>query len=196
MLKRIKKLTKERIQPRVIVLSAPSGTGKTTICSKLLEKDHDLQRVITVTTRKPRKGEKEGREYFFLSRSRFYKRVRTRAFLEYAFVHGDMYGTPRSELTKVWKLKKIPILVIDVQGGLQIKKKIPDAALIFIKPPSMRVLKCRLLKRALDSHITIRHRLKNAQFELTKASQYDYIVTNDTLSRAVKKILSIIGKLK
>lgn len=160
----------------------------------LLKHDPQLKRVITVTTRMPRKGEIHGKDYFFLKLNKFIRMRDAGAFLEYALVHGGYYGTPRKEVSAILKQGKDPILVIDVQGGLNIKKLIPRALLIFCVPPTMRSLEIRLKKRGLDSSGTIRDRLRNARNEMKVSSRYDHVVVNRQLPLAVKEILRIIAR--
>jgi guanylate kinase len=178
---------------RLLVLSAPSGGGKTTICERLLNRDRRLSRSISATTRPRRGRERHGREYFFLDAGEFQRRRRAGRFLEWAKVHGYYYGTLRGEVARRCRNGRDVILVIDVQGGLAVKKKHPDAVLIFVKPPSYRVLTDRLRRRGTDSRQTIRQRLRNARWELTQADAYDYVVVNRTLDQAVRQIEAIIA---
>lgn len=178
---------------RLLVLSAPSGGGKTTICERLLRRDRNLSRSISATTRPRRGREHHGREYYFLDAAAFRRYQRGGGFLEWAKVHGYYYGTLRSEIARRRRGGRDVVLVIDVQGGLAVKKKHPDAVLIFVKPPSFRVLSDRLRRRGTDSQQTIRQRLRNARWELTRAEAYDYMVVNRTLAEAVKQIETIIA---
>lgn len=178
---------------RLLVLSAPSGGGKTTICERLLQRDRNLSRSISATTRPRRGRERHGREYYFLDEAAFGRYRRGGRFLEWAKVHGYYYGTLRSEVERRCRGGRDVILVIDVQGGLTVKRKHPDAVLVFVKPPSFRVLSDRLRKRGTDSRQTIRQRLRNARWELTRAEAYDYVVVNRALAEAVKQIEAIIA---
>jgi guanylate kinase len=177
---------------RLLVLSAPSGGGKTTICERLLRRDRKLSRSISATTRPRRGRERNGREYYFLDEAEFRRHLRAGRFLEWAKVHGYSYGTLRNEVARRCRAGRDVILVIDVQGGLAVKKKHPNAVLIFVDPPSFRVLTERLQRRGTDSRQTIRQRLRNARWEMNQADAYDYVVVNHTLAQAVKQIEAII----
>jgi guanylate kinase len=177
---------------RLIVISAPSGGGKTTICNRLLKKDPRLVRSISATTRPMRAGEREGVDYFFLNDAKFDRVARKQEFLEWASVHGNRYGTPAAVVRKNQKAGRDVLLVIDVQGGLAVKRQDPRAVLVFVKPPSFKVLEARLQGRGTDSRGTIRQRLRNARWEMALAPQYDYQVVNNTLAEAVTQIRAII----
>lgn len=177
----------------LIVISAPSGGGKTTICEHLLRKDPRLVRSVSATTREPRGQEREGRDYFFLKPALFDRRAKQGAFLEWAQVHGYGYGTPLREVRRSQARGRDVVLTIDVQGGLSVKRQDPRAVLIFVKPPSLGVLQARLQGRGTDSRETIRRRLKNARWEMSQARAYDYSVVNDTLAQAVAQIETIIA---
>lgn len=179
---------------KVFVLSAPSGTGKTTVCGKILNRDKRIRQVCTMTTRKPREGEKNGRDYYFITPGRFNQYVKAGKFLEYADVHGEQYGTPKQGVAGILSRKKDVMLVIDVQGGLSVKKAIPGSVLIFLKPPSIHSLRERLDKRGLDTEKVKKERLRSAQKEMKTASQYDHIVINRYVSKAVDGVLRIIKK--
>jgi len=181
-----------RCRGLLIVLSAPSGGGKTTICRTLLRHDPRLVRSRSATTRLPRPGERRGRDYLYLDGAAFQERIRRRLFLEWAVVHGHRYGTPKAEVMRQRSAGRDVILVIDVQGGLAVKRQAPEAVLIFVRPPSLRVLAERLRGRGTDSQKTIRQRLRHARGELALASQYDYVVVNQRLPVAVKQIQAII----
>ncbi len=178
----------------LIVLSSPSGGGKTTISQRLLKKDKNIVRSISCTTRPPRKGEKKGRDYFFLTPGRFKKLISKKAFLEWAKVHQNFYGTPRKWVDQRLKNGKDVLFVIDVQGGRSIKRKDPGSVLIFLKPPSFSVLKKRLLGRGSDDYGTLQVRLKDARWELKEGRRYDYRVVNDKLGKAVSEVVKIIRK--
>ncbi|MEW6517756.1 MAG: guanylate kinase [candidate division FCPU426 bacterium] len=177
---------------RLLVLSAPSGGGKTTICEQLLRRDRKLSRSISATTRPRRGREQHGREYYFWNEATFKRHLRAGCFLEWAKVHGHYYGTLRSEIARRRRGDRDVILVIDVQGGLAVKKQDPEAVLIFVKPPTYRVLAERLRRRGTDSRKIIRQRLRNARWEMTQADAYDYVVVNHTLARAVRQVEAII----
>jgi guanylate kinase len=177
---------------RLIVLSAPSGTGKTTICDELLRTDPRLARSISATTRPPRGRERDGRDYFFLSAPEFQRRLRARGFVEWATVHGHRYGTLKSEVARKQRTGRDVMLVIDVQGGLEVKRRHPAAVMIFVQPPSLQALQARLRKRGTDTPKVIRQRLHNARREMSLARRYDYVVENRKLAEAVAQVRAIL----
>jgi guanylate kinase len=176
----------------LIVLSAPSGGGKTTISHQLLKKDKNIVRSISCTTRKPRRGEKNGKDYFFTTAAKFKTMVRTKTFLEWAKVHHNFYGTPLHWVEAQLQKGKDVLFVIDVQGGKTIKGKVKDAVLVFVKPPSFKILKERLLGRQSEDAKTLQVRLKDALWEVKEGKRYDYQVINDRLTDAVSDIRTII----
>ena len=180
----------------IIVISAPSGAGKTSICNAVLGSDKNAVYSISYTTRKPRPGEKDGREYFFTDTETFKEMIKAKAFAEWAKVHDNYYGTPKSFLDKALKNGENVILDIDVQGGIKMKKSYPDACMIFVMTPSLKILKERLLARNSDSKETINTRMKNAKKEISFLSKYEYLVINDDLKEAVKKVQAIMESLK
>jgi guanylate kinase len=178
---------------RLIVLSGPSGSGKSTLARRLLERpDLKLRRSISATTRSPRPGEEANRDYIFLSRDEF-ERMRG-DLLEWAQVHGHDYGTPRQPVREALERGDCLLLVIDIQGGFQIRQKVPGALLIFIHPPTAAVLEDRLRGRGTDDAATIERRLETARRELEMASRYDIHVTNDDLDRAVEELASLLQR--
>lgn len=178
----------------VIVISAPSGGGKSTIVKKLLQEVDNLSISISATSRQPRGQEVDGIDYHFLTKEEFEKRIKENKFLEYATVHDNYYGTLKSEVEKKWNNGKDIILDIDYQGGQQISKQLEKSKLlkIFILPPSMEVLKERIINRAENSIEEIEKRLKNSRNEVNYASEYDFVVINDDLDTAINEIKSII----
>jgi len=176
----------------LVVLSSPSGGGKTTVAQKLLQKDKNLVRSVSCTTRKPRPGEKNGKDYFFISRRDFLKKRSEGAFLEWAEVHKNLYGTPKSWVEAQLKKGRDVLFVIDVQGGKALKKLNPEALLVFLKPPSLAVLRKRLEGRKSEEAKALSIRLKGARWELEQGGNYDHHVVNDRLPKAVSDVLKII----
>jgi len=182
----------EKLKGLLIVISAPSGTGKTTLCHMLLKAFPDMEFSVSYTTRKPRLGEINGKDYFFVDRETFERMIEEGDFLEWAEVYGNLYGTSRSQVTKALEAGKDILLDIDTQGALQVKKNFPEAVLIFILPPSLTELERRLRSRRTDDEETIEKRLRIARDEIEKALYYDYLVVNDVLEVAFEKLRSII----
>ena len=183
--------TKRR--PMMFIISSPSGCGKTTLAHKLLAKDKQIKRSVSVTTRPKRKGEVNGKDYWFVSRKKFDEMVAKDMFIEHAEVFGNGYGTPKKQTEKWMKAGFDVMYVIDWQGGLRIMRKIKkEAVSVFILPPSMKVLEKRLRGRASDSADVIKRRLSLAQAEISKCKHYDYIVVNDKIDEAVEKLQSIL----
>jgi guanylate kinase len=183
--------TARKPRPFLMVLSAPSGGGKTTVCAQVLERLPWLRRCVTATTRPPRRGEKDGRDYHFLSVAEFKARIRKGGFHEWAQVHGNYYGTPRLEIDQALKKGQSLVLVIDVQGGAQVKHKDKRAVLVFLLPPSLKALEQRLHGRGQDAPEVLARRLKDARKELRASKHYDYLVLNDRLDRAVEHVEEI-----
>jgi len=181
----------------IVVISAPSGGGKTTIIREILKRgDSRYQYSISATTREPRGRERDGVDYFFLDRDEFERRIRSGDFVEWAEVHGHWYGTPKSALQGWLKQGKIILLDLDVQGGLEVKQQFGDAALlIFIMPPSVQELKARLRSRKTDSAAVISNRLKAVPREIEMAKYYDVVVINKNLPEAVDKVQEVIEKI-
>ena len=175
----------------LIIISAPSGTGKSTICRKLLQKRKDLGYSISCTTRAPRAGEKHGKHYFFVTKEDFKRKIARNEFLEWAVVHEQYYGTPRQFIEHTVKEGRHILLAIDVQGAAAIRRKMPEAVLVFVAPPSIESLKERMAARR-DASDSIAKRLANSKGELSAAKSYDYLVVNDDLEKAVLQIDCII----
>jgi len=182
----------EKLKGLLIVISAPSGTGKTTLTHMLLKEFPDMEFSVSYTTRKPRPGEVNGKDYFFVDRETFEKMIEEGDFLEWAEVYGNLYGTSKSQVLKALNEGKDILLDIDTQGALQVKRNFPEAVLIFILPPSFKELERRLRSRGTDDEETIERRLKIARVEVERAPLYDYIVVNDRLEKAYEKLKSIV----
>jgi len=180
--------------PFLLVVSAPSGCGKTTILRQLLVQDKNLAFSVSTTSRPPRPDEVEGRDYFFVSKKRFEDGIESGEFLEYAMVHGNYYGTARTRVREMLSAGKDVILDIDVQGAMQLDKLWPDdLASVFILPPSLAELRRRLVSRGTEDAETVRRRLANARGELKQAHHYRYLLINDLLDDAVSGFRQIIS---
>lgn len=179
-------------EPRLIVVAAPSGGGKSTILARVFAAVDGLTFSISHTTRRPRLGEQDGREYHFVDEGAFRKLVASDAFLEWAEVHGRLYGTASSEVDRARALRKDLVLDIDVQGAEQVRRRRPDAVSIFFMPPSLEVLEDRLTRRGSDSGESLSTRLANAKIEIARAHEFQHIIVNDTLDHAVEQTIAII----
>jgi guanylate kinase len=183
----------------VFIISAPSGSGKTTLANNLQEGDPRLLFSVSYTTRQPRGSEQNGREYHFITEPEFQAMVRNQEFLEYAKVHDNYYGTAKRSLQDAQQQQKDLLLDIDVQGAAQIKTKIPEAASVFVLPPSRKVLEDRLRNRRdsyaekIDSEETIRRRLQAAAREVENYSKYDYILVNQDLEQSLQQLKAIVA---
>ena len=175
-----------------ILLSAPSGGGKTTIARALLGRRPDLGYSVSCTTRAPRPAEVQGRDYYFMSRAEFIAERERGAFAESAEVHGNLYGTLRSEVDRVLSGGKHVVMDIDVQGAVQFQRAFPQAVTIFILPPSAEVLLDRLRARKTESPAQLAARLQSALQELQQVDEYEYVIVNDDLERAVASVESIV----
>lgn len=179
---------------RLFVISGPSGAGKSTLSKMLIEREKNLFLTVSATTRKPRTGEQDKVDYYFLSKEEFEKNITQGDFLEYALVHGNYYGTLKSEVDRNLSEGKNILLEIDVQGGVQVKEKFPETTLIFVKAPSEAELEARLRMRATDSEEVINLRLKNSIKELEFEEKYDKIVINDEIEKALEKLQKIVNE--
>ncbi|OQW34688.1 MAG: guanylate kinase [Nitrospira sp. SG-bin1] len=173
------------------IISAPSGAGKTTLCKQIVGSVSRVWHSVSFTTRKPRPGEVDGREYFFIEENVFHDMVARNEFLEYAHVYSNWYGTPRKPLIDKMEQGIDVLLEIDVQGAMQIKKKFADAVYIFILPPSMDILRARLQGRGSDSQEDIARRLQKVKEEVWCFREYYYIVRNDDLAQSLRELQSI-----
>lgn len=178
--------------PFPVILSSPSGGGKTTIARELLQKRTDLGYSVSCTTRAPRVGEVDGRDYYFLSRAEFERRRDHGEFAESAQVHGNLYGTLRSEVERVFAAGRHVVMDIDVQGAQQFVRAFPQSVTIFVLPPSAETLLERLRQRRTESKDQLARRLQSALQELQAVDLYQYVVVNDDLTKAVARVSSII----
>jgi guanylate kinase len=184
--------TKERGVGLIFIISAPSGTGKTTLVRELIQELPGLRFSVSFTTRLPRPDEREGEDYHFVSHSTFQKMVERNEFLEWAEVLGNRYGTPRPDLKKM-ELEGVDLILdIDTQGAKKVTKEIAQPVLIYLLPPSLRVLRERLINRGVDSLERVKFRLSNARKDMEEAYGYHYVIINDRIDDALEKLKSII----
>ncbi|MBE0467795.1 MAG: guanylate kinase [Candidatus Desulforudis sp.] len=176
----------------LVVVSGPSGAGKGTVCQALCRRLGNIHLSVSATTRPPRAGEEDGVHYFFVNNEKFQEMIAQDELLEWARVYRDYYGTPRGPVTRMLESGRDVILEIDVQGALQVKGKVPEAVLVFLRPPSMEELERRLRLRGTDSEERIAKRLEWARNELEAMAKYDYVVVNDRVEEAVVKVEAII----
>jgi len=185
-------ILKRKKEGLIIVISAPSGVGKTTLCKRLLQALPFLTHSVSFTTRQPRKNEIEGIDYYFVSVEEFQKMIERKEFVEWTKVHGEFYGTSSVFLNKIIEGGKDAILEVDVKGGINIKEKYPQATLIFLLPPSWEELEKRLRARGTETNEKIKRRIKRAKKEIEYAVHYDYLVINDKINDALEDLFAII----
>jgi len=176
----------------LFVVSGPSGVGKGTLREKVFNIFSDLKYSVSMNTRPPRKGEIGGKDYYFVTVDEFKKRIKENQFVEWAIVHGDYKGTPIKFLIEELQKGRDVLLELDVQGAMQVKKKFPDGIFIFIAPPTWKDLEDRLRKRNTEGEKALEKRLKDARIEIKYKKNYDYLVVNNNIKTALKKLESII----
>jgi guanylate kinase len=180
------------VKPFLLVLSSPSGGGKTTIARRLLDARSDVGYSVSATTRAPRPDELDGRDYHFLSRGEFERRVEGGEFLEHAEYGGNLYGTLRAEVERIFSAGRHAVLDIEVQGARQVRNNLPGSVHVFVLPPSGRELIRRLEGRNTEDRAAVGQRLERAAEELAAVPEYDYAIVNDDLSRAVAQVSAIL----
>ncbi len=193
----VARITKSARTPgSVIVISAPSGSGKSTLVKRLMASVPGLVFSVSYTTRPRRRGERHGKDYFFVSREQFGRMVAAKEFVEWADVHGQWYGTSEQQIRKAQQAGKDVLLDIDVQGHSQVRRRLPDAVSIFLLPPSYRELERRLHERHSDAPEVIRRRLQNARREITRWREYDFLVVNHRLSSALRSLQAVVEAVR
>ena len=185
-------MIKQKKQGQLIVVSGPSGAGKDTVVGKVIEKNKNIWLSVSATSRKPRAGEKEGENYFFLSKEEFEEKIKKDYFLEYAEYAGNYYGTPKEKIMEKLEKGIDVILVIEIQGAMKIKELLPTALFIFIMPPSEKELLKRLKNRKTEDKEKIVERFNIAYKEINEVKKYNYVVVNDELEDAVEKVEAIV----
>lgn len=179
---------------KLIVISAPSGSGKTTIAKSIMAKYPEIEFSVSATTRALRKGETDGKDYFFLTREEFERRSQNGELVEWEEMYGNLYGTLKSEIDRALSQGRVILFDVDVKGGLSIKQHYPQALLIFIRPPSFEALKERLKKRKTEDVPALERRLERVSMEMELGKKFDHQVLNDDLNKAINEVETIIRK--
>lgn len=183
------------MKTRIIIVAAPSGAGKSSFVERICREESRLFDTITYTTRAPRRGESQAKPYYFISKEEFEKKIKEGFFVEWAVVHGNLYGTPMEQLEAAWVERKTVIMDVDVQGAATFKFKFPDAKSIFILPPSLDELRRRITSRDGHEPPDLELRLKNAELEIAKAGEFDYQIVNDDFEKSYAEFKKIIVDL-
>lgn len=181
-----------RRRGKLVVISAPSGSGKTTVAREIMKLNPSLAFSVSATTRTMRPGEVEGKDYFFLSREEFKRWIEADEFVEWEELYGNYYGTLKREVDRVLDRGQHLLFDVDVNGGLSIKRQYPDVLTIFIRPRSMEVLRTRLQKRGTESNATMKSRLARVPMEFEKGDGFDHQIVNDVLSQTVEEVQKIV----
>lgn len=184
---------KQSQKGNLIIISGPSGSGKGSVGEIVRKKNRHVMYSVSCTTRKPRPGEVDGKDYYFISKEEFEERIKNDEFLEYAKYNNNYYGTPKKELNQNLSLGYDMVLEIEIEGALAVKELVKDAIFIFIMPPSMKELKRRLEGRNTETEDKVLARFKRAYQEINEVTKYNYVVVNDELEDAAKKVLSILS---
>ncbi|MGN6340890.1 MAG: guanylate kinase [Ginsengibacter sp.] len=185
----------EKKYKKIILITAPSGSGKTSVVNHLMKKFPELSFSVSATTRQPRNGEKNGVDYYFISEPEFREKIHNKEFLEWEMVYeGKYYGTLKSDIERIWKENKIPVLDIDVQGAIHVQQQYPvNTIAIFIQPPSIEELKRRLKLRGSETDQSLRARLNKSGYEMTFKQHFENIIINENFEKACKEADKIVG---
>jgi guanylate kinase len=179
-------------QKKLIILTGPSGVGKGTVVKEILGKDKNIWLSISATTREPRKGEKDGENYYFLNKENFKEMIEQNLFLEWAQFAGNYYGTPISSVNEKIKKGFTVLLEIEVEGAKQIKEKFPNSLSIFLLPPNISELERRIRNRGTETEEAIKKRLSRANYEISASNQFDFALTNHNINETAKRIIKLI----
>lgn len=185
----------EKKYKKIILITAPSGSGKTSVVNHLMKKFPQLSFSVSATTRQPRNGEKNGVDYYFISEPEFREKIHNKEFLEWEMVYeGKYYGTLKSDIERIWKENKIPVLDIDVQGAIHVQQQYPvNTIAIFIQPPSIEELKRRLKLRGSETDQSLQARLNKSGYEMTFKEHFENIIINENFEKACKEADKIVG---
>ncbi|MEO6843738.1 MAG: guanylate kinase [Ginsengibacter sp.] len=185
----------EKQYNKIILITAPSGSGKTSIVNHLMKRFPSLEFSVSATTRKPRKNEKDGKDYYFISEGDFKEKIHNKEFLEWEMVYeGKYYGTLKSDMSRIWSEKKVPVLDIDVQGAIHVQQQYPvNTIAVFIQAPSVEELKRRLQKRGSETEDSLQARLNKSTYEMTFKNHFENIIINENFETACKEVEKIIG---